>query len=125
MPKDTTEIILAIGGIDNLDELKRVDRAVGDRFRWLSERVAHERAAAVRAGDRIELSNISPKYLNGITGVVTTMPGGNRVEIRVEHPELIINNRYVREDGTMIVHAGAIVIIAKADEEGGSEPSDG
>lgn len=122
MPQPIDDILLAIGRVDDIDELQRVDRAVGDRFSQLRARIAHERAAAVHVGDRIEVTGASPQYLNGMTGVVSRIPSAASVEIRPDAHDPRAD-RFIRPDGTMRVHAGTVVVIAGAAESG--EDGDG
>jgi hypothetical protein len=65
------------------DELDRVVAAVNARRRTLRE----VRSAAVTIGSVVKIQNLSPAYLNGLTGTVEAHSRGKRTRVEVRLDE--------------------------------------
>jgi ribosomal protein L21E len=64
-------------------ELDRLRQAIQERARQLRVINKHEALAKFNDGDRVELSGLSPKYLNGATGVIERMEK-DRIAVRLD-----------------------------------------
>jgi ribosomal protein L21E len=56
-------------------ELDRLRNAIQERAKQLRVINKHEALATFKRGDRVELHSLSPKYLNGATGIIQALEG--------------------------------------------------
>jgi hypothetical protein len=71
---NTAEVIAAIDTMDS-DDLGLVLDAYKARMKYVREASSRQAAATIKVGDKIRLSGLRPKYLNGLTGVVVSRNG--------------------------------------------------
>jgi hypothetical protein len=116
MSTTINETLNAILDIKTGGDLDRVVRTAGVR----REQLAAELAASLRIGDRVRIGRIKPRYIEGQTGVVAAPATGQRVQIRLDHPEAV-NPRYLQEDGTVHVPTSVIELVTRTAEESTAE----
>jgi len=95
-----SQVLLAIAGGTCDDDLDAVFNVYKDRSKFVRNLGAVENYATITVGQKVELVNISPKYLAGMTGEVTDKDGKNFTvlldpEFRAEA------GRYVGLDGKL------------------------
>lgn len=86
---DLTEIIQKILVSDER-QLDILLQALLSRRKTLRDARSFDVLATTFPGDRVKLSGLSPKYLNGCTGVVVNVTSKN-IEVRLEPP---VRGRY-------------------------------
>ncbi|OEJ20910.1 hypothetical protein [Streptomyces subrutilus] len=69
------------------EDIDRIIEAVNTRRSTLRQRAEAIAAASVKTGARVELHNLTPKYLNGLTGTVTKVDRGRKVRATVKLDE--------------------------------------
>jgi hypothetical protein len=116
MPSNIDATLNAILAIESVADLDRVVDTAKERRKHL----AAEFAGSLRIGDRVRIGRIKPRYIEGQTGVVAAPATGQRVQIRLEHPEAV-NPRYLQEDGTVHVPTSVIELVTRAAEESTAE----
>lgn len=78
------DALAAIGDADQSD-LDLLVTALNARRKALHAQAEIESASTLKPGDRVRLSDLSPRYLNGLTAVVKQRsPGSGRVKFVVE-----------------------------------------
>lgn len=78
--------ILAQAGVS---ELERFGEAIKTRRGLLAQRTG--------AGSTVKIANLSPKYLNGLTGQIVARQG-NRVTVKLDHPVYMPGKFYGRSE---------------------------
>ncbi len=116
MPSNIDATLNAILAIESVADLDRVVDTAKERRKYL----AAEFAGSLRIGDRVRIGRIKPRYIEGQTGVVAAPATGQRVQIRLDHPEAV-NPRYLQEDGTAHVPTSVIALVTRAAEESTAE----
>lgn len=64
-------------------DIENIWAACKRRQKYLRDNRAASNAASLRPGDRVRLSGLSPKYLNGLTGEVVDVLGGTKVQVKL------------------------------------------
>lgn len=96
---DLNEVARTISSGELDDHLVQVITLCNNRIRVARE----QRGAAFQVGDRVRLTNIKPKYLDGVTGVIKEALPAAQVRIEVdEFYRFSINPKYLGEDGKAI-----------------------
>jgi len=78
-----TDALTFVANAQIEDELNRLQSAINAR----RQSIAAIRAAAITVGAKVELSNLSPKYVNGLTGTVEAYSRGKRTRMDVRLDE--------------------------------------
>lgn len=94
MPTTTAlpELVDKIMGTATEDDLTQIEQAVGLRRRALRQ----VRAAAVTVGATVTITEISPKYLTGLSGTITTIDKGRHASVRLDE-ESTTTLRFTRQ----------------------------
>lgn len=79
-----TDALTFVANAQSEDELDRLRDAITAR----RQSVAAIRAAAITIGTRVQLSGLSPKYVNGLTGTVEAYSRGKRTRMDVRLDEV-------------------------------------
>jgi hypothetical protein len=108
----TDEICNAILEVENKDVLDRILQALSSRRAALSAQLAGE----LRIGDKVRVTSIKPKYLEGETGTVAAPPIGMRIPIRLDHPEAVAS-KYVNDEGIVHVPANCVALVSRAADQ--------
>lgn len=78
-------LALAIADAECDPELERLSGAISARRAVLRAEREAQTAARITPGVRVRLQRITPRYLDGVTGVVTGREKG-RIQVRLDHP---------------------------------------
>lgn len=60
---------------------------IQDAIKTRKDAVARTRSSLLRVGDRVRTTNVRPKYLSGVTGVIESK-GNTSIRVRIDGEEL-------------------------------------
>jgi hypothetical protein len=72
-----------LAGIHSLETQHDLD-AVFEAYKSRSKALRSVRAAAITLGNKVTIANITPKSLNGLTGVVTALGSGTYATVTLD-----------------------------------------
>ena len=104
MNQQTTDLVNDLMGGVHDDRLDAIIEAANARRKTL----ARITASQLKVGDRVELTDIRPKYLSGAIGVIASK-NGKGLRVTLENEALKIKaGRYIGPDGTVGVPEGCV-----------------
>ena len=77
------ELLTAIGQLDNEADCNLLFEALRAQTRHVRATAARLNASTLKAGDKVRLHGIRPKYLDGATGIVVSL-NGTKIEVRLD-----------------------------------------
>jgi hypothetical protein len=80
------ELLDQIESLDSEDDMRLVFDACRTAQRNLRDAKAQAARQTLKRGDKVKLTGLSPKYLNGLTGTIVARPTGKRIEVKLDSP---------------------------------------
>jgi hypothetical protein len=93
-----SSIITDIMQLDNADDIKIVFDAANKRAKQIREITGLENKAKLQPGTRVVTTNLKPKYLSGLRGVVAEGESRRRGDLPIivdEHDRTEFNRKYI------------------------------
>lgn len=100
------EVVAAIDTFDR-DELHVVLTAFKARDKYLRGAASRQALATFKVGDKVRLSGLSPKYLNGLTGEIKGREG-DKFSVEFDEESAFMARRYGK---TVRVPPGCLVAV--------------
>lgn len=104
-----SEVIASITSEATTDDLERIIDAVKMRRKILETILA----ANLKRGDRIIITNASPKYVNGATGTVESVRGA-KATVLIDESRRAGLGRFLSARGTITAPVGMLTVIDEA-----------